>query len=197
MKPRTYQERLTASEQQSKRAVHPNFQNLPQDPWQEEGYNPNTGFNQQAPQQQQVPPPPPRQQPVFNPPPPELPPAPQQVMESPTDTVAAARQQKEREFGIPVIAPGEIGPPPNLVQPVAELPDTSGPTEASIMSAKVADISFGRSVNKKHKETLASNGVITLYDAMKLGNSGLEAINGIGAGVSSAVMIEVDRRLAA
>ena len=88
-----------------------------------------------------------------------------------------------------MIAPGEIGPPPNLVQPVAETP------ESPLTQSKLADIDFGRSVNQRHKKTLSDNGVNTLYDAMKLGNTGLENISGIGAGVSSAVMTEVDRRL--
>ena len=115
-------------------------------------------------------------------------------MDNPATAVAAARQQKEQALGIPTIAPGEIGPPPNLAQPV---PDTrAGIHPVSEVSDAIADIDFGRSVNSRHKKTLADNGVNTLYDAMKLGGSGLENIKGIGAGVSSAIMSEVDRRLA-
>jgi hypothetical protein len=113
-------------------------------------------------------------------------------MDDPALSVAQARQQKEQSFGIPAIEPGQIGPPPNLAQPV---PQTSEQQLLPKMSVQLQDIDFGRSVNSKHKTVLAENGVKTLYDAMKLGGSGLESIKGIGAGVSSAIMSEVDHRL--
>ena len=140
---------------------------------------------------------------MFNPPQPEPPPPPPPsgTADSPATAVAAARQQKEQSFGIPTIAPGEIGPPPNLAQPKpnsAPRPPTIEEQFAStgVADVKIVDIDFGRSINARHKKTLADNGVSTLYDAMKLGGSGLENIKGIGAGVSSAIMSEVDRRLA-
>ena len=114
-------------------------------------------------------------------------------MDNPASTVAAARQQKEQSLGIPTIAPGEIGPPPNLAQSTPKV--SKDLQQAGEISVTIASVDFGRSVNSRHKQTLADNGVNTLYDAMKLGGSGLENIKGIGAGVSSAIMSEVDRRL--
>jgi len=193
MRPRPASDRVSPPNRQQ---AHPNFQNQP-DPWQDQqqGYNPNVGFNQQA-QAQALPPAPPRQaqaSPVFNPPPPEPPPppAPTGSMDNPTAAVAAAKQQKAQSFGIPIMEPGEIGPPPNLSHPVPEQP------ASPMAQVRIAELDFGRSVNNRHKELLANSGVNTLYDAMKLGNDGLQNISGIGAGVSSAIMTEVDKRLAA
>lgn len=194
MRPRSAQERITAADQRQNQLQHEHFRNQPLDPWQE----------QQAVAPSLPPPPPPQQQePAFNPPPPELPPPPTPggEVDDPTQAVAAARQQKEQALGIPVIAPGEIGPPPNLAQSMPN-PAPKPPTireqlvPTGVTETKIVDLDFGRSVNAKHKETLVNNGVVTLYDAMKLGNTGLEAINGIGAGVSSAIMMEVDKKLA-
>ncbi len=210
LKPRLAQERITASNRiQQEPERHPNFQGQPLDPWQDQGYNPNAGFTQQAqqaPQQIPQPPPQPEQppQPAFNPAPPEpLPPlSPSSTMDNPTSAVEAARQQKEQTLGIPIIEPGAIGPPPNLsVSPPTSLakeePVTpTGIEGAGIAGARLDAIDFGRSVNSKHKRTLADNGVNTLYDAMKLGGADLENIKGIGTGVSSAIMAEIDNRLA-
>ena len=109
--------------------------------------------------------------------------------------VSAARQEKEQAFGIPVVEPAVIGPPPQLQRPGPQ--EQFQPVDSSngVKNAIISEMSFGRSVNSRHKRILAENSVVTLYDAMKLGQDGLENIDGIGGGVATAVMSAVEKNL--
>ena len=188
MQPRTYDQRLKATErfaQEQWSKPHPNFQGqptpqqaqIPQAPRpQVPQLNPNAGFAQQ-----QV-----RRSVMSDTAP--LPPS-NNAASNPKDIVRNARAQKEASFGIPVITPDIIGPPPNLTGnweigkteygTVVEAQPSRG-----VKNTQISDLDFGRAVNARHKQILTDNNILTLYDAGKLGVNGLENIKGIGAGVA-------------
>lgn len=182
LQPRSAQQRLTASGKAAHEKwsqPHKNFQDQT-DPWAEQQqspqqmpqYTPQQGFAAQQPQQV----------PQYQPPQPApIPPQEVKEVDDPKSVASAARQTKEASFGIPVAEPNVIGPPPAFNQ--------NAPVAAEgVNNARISDIDFGRSVNKRHKQILADNGVVTLSDAVNRGKSGLESISGIGGAVANAVM---------
>ena len=52
---------------------------------------------------------------------------------------------------------------------------------------KIAEINFGRTVNKNHKKILADKNIFSLYDVRETGYDGLIAIDGIGKSVATAL----------
>lgn len=202
LKPRTYDQRLQATER------------FAQEQWAQphKNFRPQNQLGQDAPPapspvpsaQQQMAPPPAQFNPNAGFSNQQVAPPPGMVMDDPKKVVGQARGDKQQAFGIPVVEPTIIGPPPNLsvqqnftgkteLDVILVDANTKIETEPSrgVKEARISELDFGRSVNKKHKKVLAENGIVTLYDAGKLGVGGLEKIKGIGAGVAQAIMTEV------
>lgn len=205
LRARTAQERVTAMEarqgQLQQQQRHSNFQGQPVDPWGDQAQaNPNQGYAQQrtaaqpqAPQAAPIP-----QTPVFNPPPPPQPepPQPSGALDDPKQVVAAQRRTKEQAFGIPVMQPDQVGPPPNLAQPPVTEPAPVAIPPAGVKETLISDIEWGRSVNAHHRQLLVDNQIITLQDALDKGKKGLKAISGIGDSVANAVIGEAETQIA-
>lgn len=124
------------------------------------------------------------------PPAPAPPPAPTPGAKSNVkEVVSKARASKEREFGIPVVQPETLGPPPDLAGPVKKEPVRSPQlTNAEFLNVPISDLDLGRSVNSRHIKILRDNGIVTVGDAVSRGQEGLMEINGIGAAVSSKIL---------
>lgn len=96
--------------------------------------------------------------------------------------------------------PTPLPPPPTVPMPISKInlgslvnviaaaKDEADEWMEDYPSILIADINFGRRVNKAHKYILADKGIVSLYDVRKTGFEGLTAIMGIGNSVATALL---------
>jgi hypothetical protein len=175
MAPRHASERLLAStrKQAGFEQGHPRFTG--QQPNARQGIAPTQRGGPQAPiNAPQVQP---GQQPAMPPPP---------GQSDVKSVVAEAKQKKAQAFGIPVVEPGALGPPPDLS-------GQEQSTDVQEYSPPIAELDLGRSVNSRHVRILKENGVVTLADAHARGRKDLIAIKNIGPSVADTLIAYAER----